>query len=124
MDFDKLKEQLQGHGIKVGFLKKGLYKQVAGQIPDNSTIEAACEGLDPKSANAIPVIITAGKIYLVKYASIIGGIDFSSIDRKSVTGVDVSGGILATLAINTAGQRYEITKVGKPQAMSISRALS
>ncbi len=124
MDFENLTTKLKSQKIKVGFFKKGLYKQLAMAIPDDAVIEAACEGMDSKSANAIPVIVTADKVYLVKYKGIMGGLDFGIISRDSITGADVSGEVLSSLTIHTKSDSYKIEKVGQPVAMQMASVLA
>ena len=124
MNFDKLTEELKKHKIKVGMFKKKLYRQIADMIPDGAEIVAAAEGLAKDTPSAIPVIVTPEKVYMLKYAGLMGGLSSAVISRSSITGVDVTGGILSTVFINTTGERYEITKVARQQAMEISRALA
>jgi hypothetical protein len=123
MDIEKLKEALKPHKVKVGFMKKGLYKLLAPQIPDDVEIVDAGEGLDQKSANSIPVIVTPDNVYLIKYKGALGGIDSAVIKRDSITSTSVSGGLLATLTISTAGQVYEIERMGIDVANRLSGLL-
>jgi hypothetical protein len=123
MDIEKLKEAHKPHKVKVGFMKKGLYKLLAPQIPDDAEIVDAGEGLDQKSANSIPVIVTPDKVYLIQYKGALGGIDSAVIKRDSITSTSVSGGLLATLTISTAGQVYEVERMGMDVATRLSGLL-
>jgi hypothetical protein len=124
MNFDKLKDDLKEHGIKVGFMKKGLYRQLSDFIPEDAEIVAAGEGLDSKSANATPAIVTNNNVYLAKYPSVMSLPDVATIKRESITGCEVNGGLLATLTISTTSKDYQIERIPKPTAAKIASVLA
>ena len=124
MDIEKLKSELKSKfKIKVGMMTKNLYTQIAPMIPDDAEIEIAAEGMDNKTASVIPVIVTADKIYLVKYKGKFGGLDMAAFSRDDVTGIDISGGLLATVTIKTAADHYVIERLGMPAAQDLMRTL-
>lgn len=124
MQYERMVEELAKHGIKVSFLKKGLYKQVASKLPEETEIIAAGEGLDSKSANAVPVIVTPEKIYLIKYSGALVGIDLAVIKRDSITSCESSGALLGTLRINTKGQQFIVEKMQAQKAQELASLLA
>lgn len=121
MDIGRIKKELQAHGIKVGVMSRGIYGVLAQQIPDDAMIVAAAEGI--ASMNKAPVLVTPDRIYIAHYPGTVSMPQVASIARADVTSIEVSGGLLSTLSILTAGGSYTVKKVPGPQAQKVAAGL-
>lgn len=107
-------------GLKINSFKRNIYKHAASTLPDNVEIEYLTEGMS--SGSVAPVIISPDHVYIVKFTGAVST-DSALIDRKSITGVSVSGGLLAKLTLQTAAGAHTIDKVPKNHAQELSRLL-
>ncbi len=124
MEFDSLVEIAKNHGIKIGFLNKNLYKILAPKIPPEEKIISMAEGLDSKSANKAPIIVTSKNVYIIKYSGVFGGIDCLLIPINKISSVSSSGAILAKICINEGTVIYEIQNVDRNKAELIINSIT
>ena len=120
MDFEKLKNIAGKYGVKVGFTNKGLYANLAQIIPDDEEILYILEGVDKKSSNSAPVIITGKAVYFIAYAGKLFGVNTIAIPISKITSVSADksgfGGLLQNLSIAEGTVVHVITDVGAPRA--------
>ena len=124
MELGKLKEAAGKHGVKVGFFKKGLYKQLAQSIPEDSEIELIIEGYDPASLNAVPVVVCAEKVYMAAYNGKMGLPSISTFKRERIEGVEIGGGVMKTVNINMGTGAYSVSRLKPDGAQALMNALS
>ena len=128
MDFEKLKNIVGKYGVKIGFTNKGLYANLAQIIPDNEDILYVLEGIDKKSSNSAPVIITGKTVYLIAYAGMLFGVNTHAIPISKITSVSQLksgfGGLLQDLSIAEGTVVHVITNVGLPSAQEAIAAIN
>lgn len=124
MEFNNLEKQVGEFGIKVGFLNKNLYKIFAPKIPDTERILFAAEGLSTKSGNKVPVIVTNTNVYIISYASVLGGLSINTINRSKISSVSSSGTFLANITINEGTVVYLIEGLRRDLAESLCSMIS
>jgi len=123
MKLEALKAQAKQHDIKVGWTNKALFSQIAQKLPEDAEIEVIVTGLNENSQK-VYVVVTPEKVYMISYASIVGGINTATIDRSKITGVSTSGGLLRSVSISTAGGNYVIDKANPQSAAKIESVLA
>lgn len=114
MDTKKLIHTAGTFGLKVGFLKKSIYKSIAMDIPDSAGIEYMAEGLE--GANAVPIVVTTDMLYATAYTSMVGGMKSIRVKRAQITDISMTGTLLKTLRVATAGTTYELKGIRPDQA--------
>jgi hypothetical protein len=124
MDYELLVKDVSVHGIKVGFLNKNLYKFLASKIPDEEKIVGAAEGLDKRSSNKAPILVTSKSVYITKFSGTLFGIDCLVIPLNKITSVSISGAILAKITINDGTVVYEVCDIARPYAEKVSAAIT
>lgn len=119
MDYNILKEQLKEHNIKISFLNKALYAKLSEIIPENETIQFIFEGLDRKSTNKSPAVITSKNIYIISYAGLFFGINISVIPIDKITSIKSTSsmlGLLYDIHISESTSSYSIDRVAQATA--------
>lgn len=111
MDFSILQTKAKENGIKIGFLTKGLYRQVASIIPESEEILGMASGFDKKSANKVPIIVTTNNVYIIKYAGTLGGLNQTCIPISRISSIS-SEGITGTLVITDGAVQHKVELVG------------
>ena len=124
MEFNKLVATAKDKGIKVGFMTKGLYKMVAQSLPDQEKIQDMGEGLDKKSGNKAPIIITGQNVYFFSFSNALGGLDQATIPIQNISSISVEGGaLLPNLVISEGTNSYVAENVG-PKAHELMKCIN
>lgn len=121
MTIDELKEIAAKHGIKVGWTRKGLYRQLAESIVDGEEVLLIVEGL--AGTNKVPVIVTPDRVYMAWYQTSMGGMDVQTINRSKIEGVATSGTLLKRVIISTAGKDYVVEKIAPDKAQELKKII-
>jgi hypothetical protein len=121
MNLEKLAAEAKKHGVNVGFLNKGLYKNIANAIPENEEILCVAEGVSTKTLNKVPIIVTRRCVYMIQYGTgLLGGIETATIPVARVGSVFTKGGgLLVDLFISEGTVQHSAGNIGKARAQKI-----